>query len=184
MADTVGIVAIINGDLGKEILKLWDIADNKYKSKGVKSFDYSNLGFQGGVCENITLLKDRITEMSFSIQPFEIIVNGFGYFEQPNKVVYLKVVKTEVLIKVYELLNNVLNNNCIKTFELYSPQFWIPHITIAMDDLTDENYYKFKQELIGKHPNYKQIVSSFQLVKYCSNGRIELVNDWVCGCVK
>lgn len=181
MTDIVGIVAIVKDELKNEILKLWSIAEKKYNSKDVQSFDHPNLGFQGGQCENISSLKRDMLDLSSTIAPFEIVVNGFGYFEHPTNVIYLKVIKTEKLKRLHKNINDLLSEHCSNIFEFYTPENWIPHITVAMNDLTNENFKHFKENLVEQTPFFTHKVSYLQLVKFCENGRIELVENFMCG---
>ncbi len=180
MKETIGITAIIQGELGEEIRKLWDMADPNYSVKGVKSFDYPNLGFQGGICEDASSLEKELSDLCLSVRPFEISVEGFGFFEKPHKVVFLKVVKTEELKRIHTWIHDALERNCISTFRNYSPQNWTPHITIAMNDLSDESFRKVQQNLGGNHPSYKQRISRIQMVTYTGSGQIVLTQDWEC----
>lgn len=81
----------------------------------------------------IDSLKDELSKLCNKIPPFEVIVEGFGYFETPSKVVYLKVMKTNELIEVHKEINGLLEKNCESIFDFYTPENWVPHITLAME---------------------------------------------------
>lgn len=180
MADIIGITAIVNDKLRSEILRLWNIAETKYNSKGVQSFNHPNLSFQGGLCDDIPSLMNAISNLCANLGPFQITVDGLGFFEQPSNVVYLKVIKSEELKSVHRKVNDLLNKHCSDIFEFYTPENWIPHITVAMDDLSIENLQRFKRDFVGYTPLFTQIISNLQLIQFYDNGHIELVENFIC----
>mgnify|MGYP003577161004 CR=1 FL=1 len=109
------------------------------------------------------------------LSPFEVIVEGVGFFEAPSKVVYLKVLKTDELIELHKKINNSLAKCCEHLFEFYTPENWIPHITLAMDDLSETGLNNFKERYKDYLPSFKQTISNLALVEFKNNGRVELL---------
>lgn len=175
MTRTVGIAALLTGEERDEVLRFWNIFKENYNSIGVRSFDHPNLGFQGGSCLNLGSLKDELSSLCTKIPPFEITVNGFGFFESPSKVVYLKVMKTNELIEIHKKVNSTLAKCCENLFDFYTPENWIPHITLAMDDLSETSFESFKNRYKGYSPSFRQTISNLALVEFKNNGRVELL---------
>jgi len=117
MTKTIGIASIMTGNERDEVLRFWNVFETEYNSIGVQSFDHPNIGFQGGSCSDINLLKDELLNLVMSLSPFEVIVEGFGFFEVPSKVVYLNVLKTDELIDIHKKINNSLAKCCGNLFE-------------------------------------------------------------------
>jgi 2'-5' RNA ligase len=178
MTVTIGITSLLTGNERDELLRFWNVFETEYNSIGVQSFDHPNLGFQGGRCSNIDMLKDELLNLSVVLSPFEVIVEGFGFFEAPSKVVYLKVQKTDELIDLHKKINNSLANCCENLFKFYTPENWVPHITLAMDDLSETDFNNFKERYKDYLPSFKQTISNLALVEYKHNGRVELLSSF------
>jgi 2'-5' RNA ligase len=178
MSVKIGITTLLDNPIKDEIYKFWNMFESQYKSTGVQSFAYPNLGFQGGLCESIEPICQAIENYMWFIEPPEIIVNGFGYFEEPSKVVFLKVQKSEALQKVHEEINEILQRDCCELFEFYKPKLWTPHITLAMDDLQDNDFFKFREENQGIDVSFKQVISNLVLVEFTLDGKVRLIRRW------
>lgn len=68
----------------------------------------------------------------------------------------MKIIKSDQLSKFHDELSNILNDTCLKTFDLYDSKNWIPHITIAMNDISEINFHKSFDELQKKELNLKK----------------------------
>ncbi|MEH7113276.1 2'-5' RNA ligase family protein [Neobacillus niacini] len=178
MTVTIGIASIMTGIERDEVLRYWNVFETEYNSIGVQSFDHPNLGFQAGRCSNIDSLKDELSNLCAALSPFEVIVEGFGFFEAPSKVVYLKVNKTDGLLELHKKINKSLAEYCKDLFEFYTPENWVPHITLAMDDLSETGFNDFKKRYKDYLPSFKQTISNLALVEFKNNGRVELLSSY------
>jgi hypothetical protein len=78
--------------------------------------------------------------------------------------------------------SNVLRGHCDDVFEYFLPEKWVPHVTVAMEDLTDENLERVKKDLGKYHLYYRQVLSNIHLVQRCEDTRrIEIVGGYFLG---
>jgi 2'-5' RNA ligase len=176
MAETVGVLSIFEGDLAQEGWRLWKLFENRYASKGVQSFDYPNVTFQGGTCHAIAPVESALVDLSRSLHPFTVTIDGLDYFDGPAKAVFLNVEISDELKQLNRTFNAMLSKLCESVFEHYRPEKWRPHVTVAMSDLTDDNFARAWHDLRDYHPHYQQIVSNICLVYVNqATGHIEIV---------
>jgi 2'-5' RNA ligase len=164
MVETIGILSILEGAVAEESKRLWTLFENVYGSKGVQSFDYPNVTFQAGYCHDIALVQNTLAALSRNLSPFTVIVDGLDYFDSSSKAVFLSVQLTAELRQINQTINDMLSKCCEEIFESYRPEKWRPHITVAMDDLTDENFARAWQDLKDYQPHYRQTLSNICLV--------------------
>ena len=174
--ETIGILSILENRPYKEVKKLWKIFENKYDSTGVQAFDHPNITLQGGKTENLKQLKKCFSEIVPRLKPFEIEVDGYGHFNK--KVIYLKVKKTNNLVRLNKLINQYLEKYCKNLFGYYTPKKWVPHITLAMDDLTEENFERALSELSKNKIQFKQKLHNLCVVKWYPSGEIKIVKKY------
>ncbi|WP_159462141.1 2'-5' RNA ligase family protein [Halobacillus sp. Marseille-P3879] len=178
MAKTIGLATLLSGQGKNMVYEFWNVFEKEYNSVGVQSFDYPNLGYQGGSCEDINLLKIDVEKVSENIHSFEVNIEGFGYFEEPSDVVYLKVKKNNKLTKLHSTLNNLLTRHCDTVFDLYKPNNWVPHITLAMGDISPDNLTLFRNRYQYMTPEFTQLITNISLVEFQDDGDVELIKKY------
>ncbi|WP_175639153.1 2'-5' RNA ligase family protein [Metabacillus schmidteae] len=178
MSMTIGIASLLTGNERDKVLHFWNVFETEYKSIGVQSFEHPNIGFQGGSCLSVDPLKEELLNLCNKLSPFEILIDGFDFFETTPKVVYLKVIKTSELIELHKKINNLLEKCCVDLFELYTPANWVPHITLAMADLSETSFNEFKKKNRDNFPSFWQTISNLALVEFKENGCVELLSNF------
>jgi 2'-5' RNA ligase len=178
MSETVGVLSILEGALLNEAVRLWELFETDYHSTGVQSFDYPNVSFQGGHCQQVAPVAAALSPLTRRLSPFEVIVDGWSSFE-PSNVVFLRVLLTDELRHIHQLLNHLLQQHCQEVFDDYLPARWQPHVTVAMQDLNDSDFVRAKRELRDYHPRYRQMLSNLHLVQWHQDtGRIITVHSY------
>jgi len=104
-------------------------------------------------------------DLSKEIQPFEIKINGYGFFDP--KVIFLKVEKNQNLINIHlKILKDLKEKFEIEKnkYEGAEPQF---HTTLAYEDISEENFHKAKKELKkAEQPKLSFIFDSLGLFRF------------------
>jgi len=93
------------------------------------------------VCEELGV--DQAAPMLTQITSQEGLLSsrtsGIGIFTGENPVLYLPIVKTQQMITLHQEIWNLLQPMTKTSNEFYSPDDWVPHITLALNDLTNDN---------------------------------------------
>jgi 2'-5' RNA ligase len=66
-------------------------------------------------------------------------VFGLGIFSGDRPVLYLPIVKSQAMIDLHNQIWERLGSLADRANGYYSPAFWLPHITLAINDLRREN---------------------------------------------
>jgi len=174
--DTIGVVSILEDKPYRDVKDLWKLFEKEFDSVGVQAFNHPHITFQAGKTESIRQLKKDFQKIVPDIKPFVIEINGARHFDK--KVIYLKVEKTAELIRINTLINQFLKTHCQGLFEYFVPPNWIPHITLAMDDLTEENFKKAWSQLKDSKIKFKQKLHNICIVKWHPNGKIGIAKKY------
>jgi 2'-5' RNA ligase len=174
--DTIGIVSNIEGQPYRDIKRLWTLFERRYDSRAVRAYSHPHICYQAAKTSNVGQLKRDFQQLISQIRPFEIDVDGFRHFRKD--VIYLGVRKTRELTRTHKVINRFLEAHCQDLFELYFPEHWIPHITLAMEDLTEDNFKKAWREFQGSDIRYKQRVRNICMVKWYPDGKIKIVRRY------
>lgn len=173
---TIGIPSILENKRYEDVTNLWELFEKGYGSVGVQTFSDPQIAFQGGKTDNLGQLTRDFQEIVSKTKPFGIEVSGVGH---SNRVaIYLKVKKTSGLIRINERINKSVKDRCEDLLPYYVPEHWIPHITLAMDDLTEENFEKAWAELKNSKIEFKQELHNSCVVKWYPDGRIRIAEKY------
>ena len=123
------------------------------------------------------MVQAELVELSRKLRPVTVHVDGLDYFDGAGKVVFLNVLVTDELRQVNRLVNEMLTHCCESVFENYKPDTWRPHITVAMTDLTDDNFARAWSDLRDYHPCYQHVTTNISLVYVDQHtGHIEIAH--------
>lgn len=170
--ETIGVLSVLEGAPYFEVKKLWKLMQRRYHSKGVQSFSHPNLTFQGGKTDRLPELKCEFRQLTSGVKPFKIDVSSLGDFNK--KAIYLRVKKAPDLVKVNGLVNQFLGQYCEGLFKTYYPENWVPHITLAMEDLAERDFEAVIDELSNRRIEFSQTIHNICLVKKCADGKIRI----------
>jgi 2'-5' RNA ligase len=177
----VGVVSVLEGELYKESKRMWRFFEREYNSKAIQNFAHPHLSFQGGICEDIKMIDANLKKLSLQIRPFPVRIEGINTFKKPDRAIFMEVVRTKTLQRIHKKIDALLGKYCSRTFKLYSPQNWHPHVTLAHGDLTPNNFQKAKKDLENYHPRYKLRVHNICLVRWYDEDKIRIHKKYVLG---
>lgn len=80
-----------------------------------------------------------LSEIAANVQTFTLHTFGLGIFTGERPILYLPLVKTIEMINLHNAIWDQIIPHCQNLQYYYSPKLWVPHITLALRDLTREN---------------------------------------------
>lgn len=178
----VGVVSILEGETYAETKRMWRLFERKYGSKAIQNFPHPHVSFQGGLSENLKILVLKIDDLSSKINPFPVTIEGIDTFERPKRVIFLPVKRTKILRSIHKKIDELLQEYCSWTFRYYTPQNWIPHVTLAQRDITPTNFRNAKRYLENRRFNYELTIHNICLVRwYDQDRKIKIHKKYVLG---
>jgi 2'-5' RNA ligase len=174
--DTIGIVSNLEGQPYREVKKLWALFEREYNSRAIQSYSHPHFTYQIAKTSDVKRLKVDFQKVISRIAPFKIEVIGLRHFRKD--VIYLAVKKTRELARIHKLIHRFLEAECRDMLELYAPEHWIPHVTLAMEDLTEDNFNRAWKELSPSRIRFKQRVGNLCMVKFYPGGKIRIAERY------
>jgi 2'-5' RNA ligase len=134
-----GIASLLDKPAASRVETLWQELEARCGLAGVKSTPFPHLTWQ--VTENYDLprLEAALHKVTSQVRPFNIHTAGLGLFTGEHPIVYITVVKDEPLMHFHSLLWKQMNGIAFHPVLYFSPGQWVPHITLAYNDLTPAN---------------------------------------------
>jgi len=91
---------------------------------------------------------------------------GLGLFSGGRPIIYLPMVKTIEMIQLHQYFWDEIRPYCNDLNLYYSPEFWIPHITIALKDISRENLPCAINEIGFEKIELKISMTSFAIAEH------------------
>lgn len=134
-----GIVSLLPQPYYKEVKDIWNELEKEIGLTGIKVTPYPHFSWQIGENYDLNRLKSIFNDIAMSTKPFKVKTTGVGLFTGKCPVVFIPVVKDKELLKFHYSVWERLRQVGEKISEYYSPQSWVPHISLAYGDVTKEN---------------------------------------------
>jgi len=94
--------------------------------------------------EGLTLQLEKFTN---DLEPFRLHITGAGIFSGENPVIYLPVTKTPKISEIHNSMTQWILNYTISTNPNYTPEYWIPHITLTGEGFNSDGICQVISEL-------------------------------------
>jgi len=133
------IISTLDTDSAKIVSDLWQ---RLCKSCGLKEiYNLSTPHFTWFLAEGLDHGKvmPLIRQIASMRDPFKVHTFGLGIFSGEKPVLYLPIVKFVEMIHLHRAIWNQIQPYGEDPELYYSPRLWVPHITLALKDLTKEN---------------------------------------------
>lgn len=175
--EKIGIVSNLEDEPYQLVKRYWNHFERKFDSVAIQAYSHPHFTFQFALTHNIKELKKTFEEVTLKIKPFPIEVDGVRRFDE--NAIYLKVEKTTGLLKIHQLIHGFLKERCNGLLEYYTPELWVPHVTLAMEDLTKNNFEKAWAELKDSEIKFRQRLHNVCMVKWYPGGKIKIAKRYI-----
>jgi 2'-5' RNA ligase len=88
---------------------------------------------------DVPLVEALIADIAESTDEFTTYVFGFGIFSGERPVFYLPLVKSQAMFALHSQIWRQTLSYSHRPNQYYSPSHWLPHITLAINDITQES---------------------------------------------
>ena len=159
------IISELNEAAAVQVMHLWRELNQGCGLEGI--FNYPTPHFTWFSAEEMVV--DRclpILEMIAGEGPtFAVHSTGIGLFPGESPVLYLPVVKSPRLMALHRSIWDQILPYSQEANTFYAPNRWVPHITLAMRDLTTENLPCALASVASEPRELTSIVRTVALVK-------------------
>lgn len=142
-----GVVSLLEGRYLKIIREMWNTLHTDCGFEASYDTPIPHISWHVAKSYNLRLLKPILVDISLEAAPVTVRTAGLGIFTGAVPIIYFNVVKDAVLLefqtKIWQSVHNASQDASI----LYTPENWIPHITLAHGDINNCNLGCMMDEL-------------------------------------
>ncbi len=133
------IATLLDPNSDTQTREFWQLLEKDCGLAGINTTPLPHFSWQGAEDYPVSEVDQILTEATQQMDPFVTHTAGLGLFTGPVPVLYLALVKTKKLMDMHRSLWEKVGPLAIGLNRHYSPDFWMPHITIAYQDLNADN---------------------------------------------
>jgi 2'-5' RNA ligase len=133
------IATLLDPNSDTQTREFWQLLEKDCGLAGINTTPLPHFSWQGAEDYPVSDVERILRETTGEMAPFLIRTAGLGLFTGPVPVLYLALVKTENLMVLHRKLWENVGPLASGLNRHYSPDLWMPHITIAYQDLNGDN---------------------------------------------
>jgi len=141
------LVSILPKPFSQQVEALWDELEEEHGLAGIRVTPYPHFSWQIGEDYNLPALEALLGDVVKSTAPLIVRTTGIGIFTGPRPVIFIPVVKNAALIDFHTQLWEQTQDIGQGLSPYYNPQNWIPHISLAYEDIDLQNITSVIQAL-------------------------------------
>ncbi|HTX92425.1 MAG TPA: 2'-5' RNA ligase family protein [Anaerolineales bacterium] len=134
-----GVASLLDRPATARVEQIWNDLEKLCGLTGVRITPFPHFSWQVTEDYDQPALDALLKKLAADTPPFSIRTTGLGIFTGPSPVVYLAIVKDAKLFSIHEALWKETRQFSIRPEPYYSPDQWVPHITLAYGDVSPDN---------------------------------------------
>jgi hypothetical protein len=133
------IVSLLDEEAKATIHALWRDLEEACGLKAIKIFPIPHFTWQGADYYDISLLEAELEKIARLTPPLVVHTEGLGLFTGPSPVIYLPLVNGPAMLRFHQDMWERVHPMAHNPNRYYAPGTWIPHISLALRDVTHAN---------------------------------------------
>ena len=134
-----GLVSLLEEEYYKKVVDIWEKLKESFNLEGILITPFPHFSWQVAEDYVFELLEQKMEEISQTIKPFVLDTAGLGIFTGEKPVIYIAINKNNQLIEIHKKIWDAFNEIASNSLEYYKSENWIPHISIAYEDVSKRN---------------------------------------------
>ena len=171
-----GIVSLLDEKHYRLVEHLWADLEQSFELKGIKVTPFPHFSWNLASDFNYPDLESVLQRISSSVRPFKVTTTGVGLFTGEKPTIYLPVVKTVELLRYHGLIWDLTASASQGRSPLYCPEQWMPHISLAYDDVTKQNIGPLMEHLAFQSFNWEMTIDNIALI-YEPSGTVGILKN-------
>lgn len=159
-----GIVTIIPQPFYQQIEKTWEDIESLFDLVGFVVSPIPHFSWHIAESYNREKLDHSISKTIIEIPPFKIRTIGLGLFPGTQSIVYIPIIKDCLLSEFHKHIWQAVEPFSKGSNYLYSPDLWVPHITLIHENLTPDKIGPVIKHLSTKNYSWEISIDHLDLI--------------------
>jgi 2'-5' RNA ligase len=170
-----GLVSLLPQPYYEMVEQIWGDLEKRFSLSGIRVTPLPH--FSWNIAEDYPpeKLEPAMREVASQLPPLRVHTGGLGIFTGPSPVIFLPVVKTPSLTRAHQIIWDRFQSVATDLSPYYSPENWIPHISLAYQDVTSANIGVVIEYLASQVSTWEMTVDNITFI-YEPTGAVGSLN--------
>ncbi len=162
-----GVVSLLPQPQYDQVKQLWENLQSRFRVQTTQVGQYpphiSWLTIDDYPLKN---LETEFRSLAAKTNPLTIRTSGIGIFTRPKPVIYISVIKDDVLTSLHHQIWKIGQTHIPENqvYQLYNPIFWQPHITLVNIDPSPENMGEILSDLSQRPFQWQMTIDNLEFL--------------------
>ncbi|MEW5871390.1 MAG: 2'-5' RNA ligase family protein [Chloroflexota bacterium] len=166
-----GLVSLLPPPYYQQVEALWQELADEHHLQGIRVTPYPHFSWQIAQSYQFDDLEEILQQIALTTAPIVIRTTGIGIFTGPRPVIFIPVVKNAGLVNLHQEIWAHTQPVSQGLSPYYAPSHWVPHISLAYEDVDQNNIMALMQKLAFRTFNWEMTIDNFALI-YEPDGQI------------
>ena len=159
-----GVVSLLEDTYYRLVEDLWAELEKEFGVRGVYATPYPHFSYQVASGYDSEVLEPILHDFASRNSPLQIHAGGLGIFTGTSPVLYIPVVRTQELSRFHAALWKEISPAGTGIVDYYTPENWMPHITIGFADLNRDKLSQIVHHLSERNFSWQMTVDNLALI--------------------
>jgi 2'-5' RNA ligase len=159
-----GLVSLLDPEYYAKVEAIWQELKDDCGLTGIYITPLPHFSWQIAEDYDWIKLESFLTQIAADTKPFSVKTCGLALFTGDNPIIYIPVVRTRTLTDLHQLIWDRITPISAFPSLLYSPSFWMPHISLAYKDIALEGLHCLMDKLTFRTFNWEIQIDNLSLI--------------------
>jgi len=161
----LAITSVLNPNCAERINRIIKSLELEFGLDDVQATPDPHITYQLAGVRKLSALNQVLRDVARTTAPFTAFTTGLGLFPGPNPVIYIPVLRSEMLNNLHQRILKATAPLCLRTDKFSGPDCWMPHISLALHDTTPEVLGPVLQYLNKQTFNLKLTINNITILR-------------------
>ena len=178
-----GVVSLLDTVHKQRVESLWRELADECGLVGIRATPIPHFSWQIAEDYDLARLEEALEKIARSTKPFVVRTTGLILFTGEKPVIAISVVRDAILSQIHRMVWEQIESISDDPSRFYSPDYWIPHISLAHGDLLPDKLNCSMHRLAARSLNWEFTVDNIAFL-YQPEGEVcTLQQHFVLGAV-
>lgn len=166
-----GLVSLLPTPFYAQVEETWQELERDFGLVGIRVTPYPHFSWHIAEDYDFQRLEAIMRGIAAQVRPFVVHTTGLALFTGEKLVIYVPIVKTARLVELHALIWEHTAQVSQGRSAYYAPEFWMPHISLAYEDVNRDNLGRVVERLAFRSFDWEMVIDNVALI-YEPTGKI------------
>ena len=173
-----GIITKLPLFFEEEVMTLWDDLHRLFGISRIKTTSFPHLTWVIAKDADETFVDRQLNLFRKKAIPFVLSTNGIGIFTGRRPAVYIQIKPSVQILEFQRQLYDLFSKRSDGLKKFYAPDRWIPHISIAIEDIAPSNIGRVMEYLLPKSFKHDIRIEQITFVRKELGQNMEIIREY------